>query len=492
MPPTLHVAVSDFSRGHVLAGRYVLERLLGEGGMGTVWCARQLTTDRPVALKFLKGDDPADRARFLREAKVAAGLSHRNIVQVFDFWEIEDGPVFLVMELLAGESLAHLLSHRGALALAEMVSVLLPVAQALSAAHAEGIVHRDLKPENVFLARTRSGEVEVKVVDFGLARRVTAPAGATAVTQTGAIMGTPHYMAPEQVYGEGDIDARADVWALGVILYQCATGRLPFDGENFGQIFRAISQGQVRPVREVRPELPPTFDHVVQRALSHDRNARPRMDEIARALSSGFSPMAFAPTLPVSDAPPPMPPLALPGQAVSRSSAPPPVSRERSQPPGPFAGPGGPVGPAAPASTFTDVAVTNARLRAPALPAPGGKGIAIAVVAVGLLVAFAAGVTLTRRLSTSSSSVAAATQAPPVAQPLPLPLPVQTVTPALAVEPQAVASDANANASRDAAAPAPAVAAPSPASSPRRRTRPASPALPASDDPAALLNQGRF
>ena len=445
----MSVAIASLERGQILVGRYVLERLLGEGGMGTVWCARQLTTDRPVALKFLKGDDPGDRARFLREAKVAAGLAHRNIVQVFDFWEMEEGgPIFLVMELLEGQSLAELLEQRGALSLAEMAAYLVPVAQALSAAHAEGIVHRDLKPENIFLAHARDGAIEVKVVDFGLARRVTAPADATAVTQTGAVMGTPQYMAPEQVYGESDVDARADVWALGVLLHQCATGRRLFDGENFGQVFRAITLGYVSSVLPVRPDLPPTFDQVVQRMLAHDRNARPRMDEVARVIASGFSPLAFAPTMPahVSDPPPPL--------------------LRVSQPPPPL-----------PASTMGDLSISNPRVRsAPASRVLGTKAMWITLVAIGFVAAFSAGMSLTR--TAGGPSVIAA---PPPAT-LPAAATVVPVAPTAAPVSLLDAQAAVTANALDAAAPATSVP---PVVGIRRRK-------PQPDDPNALLNRGRF
>jgi serine/threonine-protein kinase len=266
--------------GTELAGRYRLERPLGEGGMGIVWEARQITTQKAVAIKVLKGNDAADTARFVREARVAAGLQHRNIIQVFDFWEVEGtGPVFMVMELLRGETLASLLARMGRLSFNDALSVLVPVAQAIRAAHAEGVVHRDLKPENVLLAKAGSGGseadgFEVKVLDFGLAKPMVSMTQATAVTHTGSVMGTPFYMAPEQVYGEKDIDGRADVWAFGVLVYECLSGGRPFFGENYGQVFRQISSGRYKPLRELVPDLPPMIDSLIARMLTHDRDRR--------------------------------------------------------------------------------------------------------------------------------------------------------------------------------------------------------------------------
>jgi serine/threonine-protein kinase len=248
----------------------------------------QLTTDKPVAVKLLKQSQPSDAARFVREAKVAAGLSHRNIVQVFDYWEVENGPVFLVMELLVGESLTDLCERRGALSIGETLAVVVPIANALRAAHALKIVHRDLKPDNVFLTRAGSdgGEVEVKVLDFGLAKQATVDAQATAVTQTGSVMGTPFYMSPEQVYGERDIDVRSDVWSLGVIVFECLAGRKPFTGDNFGQVFRSITQTTPPRLREVVPTAPEQLEALVFRMLAHDRAGRPDIGEVCDAFTS--------------------------------------------------------------------------------------------------------------------------------------------------------------------------------------------------------------
>ncbi len=309
--------------GDVLAGRYQLVRLLGEGAMGTVWEARQVTTGKAVALKLLKGRDAADAVRFLREARLASGLSHRNIVQVFDYWEAEGGgPTFMVMELLEGETLAARLARVGRLSLDEALAVTLPIASALRAAHAQGVVHRDLKPENVFLSRSSSedGAVDVKVVDFGLARPTAPDAAATAITQSGAVMGTPHHMAPEQVYGDKDIDGRTDVWALGTVIWECLAGEKTFGGDNFGQIFRRISHTDVQPLRDVASGTPPWLAALVSRMLSHDRDGRPSMAEVHGALlRRAYEPIADA--APIAPAPPPtlrLPPPSAAGNAATQ------------------------------------------------------------------------------------------------------------------------------------------------------------------------------
>lgn len=277
-----------YGKGSILAGRYELVAPLGEGAMGVVWEGRQTITGKRVAIKILKGKDPQDSARFLREARLAAALSHPNIVQVFDFWEIEGGgPVFMVMELLRGEPLSSLLVKSRRLNAEQVTAILLAVAQAIRAAHAEGVVHRDLKPENVFLVASGDGTTPiVKVLDFGIAKPTVTDNHATSLTHTGAVLGTPFYMAPEQIYGERDIDPRADIWAFGVLLYECLAGHRPFDGENYGQVFRAISHGTFRPLSEVVPECPPHLLALVEQCLTHDRGQRiASMDDVIAALN---------------------------------------------------------------------------------------------------------------------------------------------------------------------------------------------------------------
>ena len=264
--------------GAVVATRYRLERLLGEGGMGAVWSATHLVTHKPVAIKFLKAAAQGDSTtrRFLREARAASAVRHPNVVQVHDVLEHEGQPL-MVMDLLTGESLASRLAREEKLPLDEFARIMLPIVSAIGTAHAAGIVHRDIKPDNVFLHQRPDSEVEPKVLDFGIAK-LSAPEGAAAatahLTSTGAVMGTPYYMAPEQVFGEKDLDQRADIWAIGVVAYECLTGKRPFDGDNVGQLFKAVVQGKVTPLEDVAPHLPKELTDDIGRMLKKDRAER--------------------------------------------------------------------------------------------------------------------------------------------------------------------------------------------------------------------------
>ena len=260
--------------GSHLDGRYRLEAKIGEGGMGEVWRARHLALDNDVAIKFLGtqlANNDEVRERFRAEAQITAKLRSRNAVQVFDFG-VSDGEPYLVMELLHGETLSRRIEREGRLAPATTVTFLRDAARALSKAHASGIVHRDFKPDNVFLTDT-DGQVEVKVVDFGIAKMIgsleeTLPAQVDLslltdkrhLTRTGRMVGTPHYMGPEQVRMDADIGAAADIWALGVVAYECLTGRCPFDGDNVLELFTNIQLYNWKPATRVVPSLPASFD----------------------------------------------------------------------------------------------------------------------------------------------------------------------------------------------------------------------------------------
>ncbi len=234
-----------YQAGEVLLGRYRLDRQLAVGGMGEVWVATNLPLDQPVGLKLLRraSRNPAGAERLLREARVAARLQHRAIVRVFDAGQTDDHAPFLVMELLKGADVTDLVHRYGPLDGVRAAQLVVSVLSGLAAAHAHGVVHRDLKPDNIFLAELEGGEVQPKIIDFGIAH--VAVQASTKLTSPGMLLGTPEYMSPEQVECRDDIDSRADIWAVGVTLYFLVTGDTPFVGADLPTLFDAIMEGHV-------------------------------------------------------------------------------------------------------------------------------------------------------------------------------------------------------------------------------------------------------
>jgi len=244
-----------------------LIRQLGEGGMGKVWVARHKGLETDVVVKFLatEGADRADaEARFAREAAAAAAVKSPHVVQVFDHGTTVTGTRYIVMELLEGRDLATHLSNGGPMEPRDVAAVIAQVAKALSKAHQAGVIHRDIKPENIFLCDGDGGEMFVKVLDFGIAKREEQ---ASSRTTTGQVVGTPHYMSPEQILGERPVDARTDIWSLGVVAFEALTGKRPFDGATVGSITLAIHQSAPRP-SAIRPSLPPALDEWFARACA--------------------------------------------------------------------------------------------------------------------------------------------------------------------------------------------------------------------------------
>ncbi|MDB4993494.1 MAG: Protein kinase [Myxococcaceae bacterium] len=275
----------ELAAGMTIQSRYRLDRRLGEGGLGVVWAARDEVQDRNVALKFLKSLGDEDVRRFEREARVTAALCHPHIVKVSDIFTLASGTPVMVMDLLDGESLAARL-RRGRLDVAEAARVFLPVVEAVEAAHAALIVHRDLKPDNVFLSSKG-----VRVLDFGIAK-LTETSESVAIdaqiTRSGHVLGTPHYMSPEQMYGDKTIDGRTDTWAIGVMLYEALAGRKPIEGNALGSVFRAIASGTFVPVEQYAP-VPAELAALVAAMMQIDREARPPLravhDVLSRALT---------------------------------------------------------------------------------------------------------------------------------------------------------------------------------------------------------------
>jgi serine/threonine-protein kinase len=265
------------SPGTVIGGRYRLVRLLGEGGMGVVWAAVNDAFGREVAIKVMLREvasaDPTAIERFFTEARICGTIRHPGIVDVLDVGRADDGAPFLVMELLDGESLDTVLHRRGTLRPLEILPFVRDVARTLALAHEKGVIHRDIKPGNLFLHRLPTGQVVAKLLDFGVSK-FTNPAAKQTKTRTGIVVGSPAYMSPEQAAGRLELDPRSDVYALGVILYEALSGRLPFLEENYNALIIDIAVREPPPLGSIAPGLPKPVLELVKAAMMHDRDAR--------------------------------------------------------------------------------------------------------------------------------------------------------------------------------------------------------------------------
>jgi eukaryotic-like serine/threonine-protein kinase len=280
--------------GHALLGRvikekYRIDRVLGEGGMGVVVAAHHVALDQRVAIKFLLPEMLTHREiveRFAREARAASKIQSDHVARVTDVDTLEDGTPFMVMEYLEGSDLSSVRREGRPLPVAVAVAYLLQACEAIGEAHRMGIVHRDIKPANLFLARRSGARTRIKVLDFGISK-MNVPGGAdVGVTRTGFIMGSAEYMSPEQMMSARDVDARCDIWALGVTLYELLTAQAPFQGESVTQLAILVTSHVPPPPSALRGDVPPGLDAVVMRCLEKDRARRyASADELAAALA---------------------------------------------------------------------------------------------------------------------------------------------------------------------------------------------------------------
>lgn len=275
----------DPYEGKLIRGRYRVLNKIGQGGMGTVYLAEQLSVGRKVALKLLQGNYASDDefiGRFRREARLAAALNHRNIVTLYDFDQADDGSLFIAMEYLDGEKLSDLIRREGPLEVARATRFGRQIAEGLDAAHRTGVIHRDIKPDNIMVVGASSGE-EIKLMDFGIAR-LRDSSGTGQFTRAGLIMGTPAYMAPEQAEG-AEVSEKTDIYALGIVLYEMLCGSVPFVAATPGALLVKQMQEAPVPLRKLRREVPATIERLVMQALAKNPAKRPEsVAEIAQNL----------------------------------------------------------------------------------------------------------------------------------------------------------------------------------------------------------------
>jgi serine/threonine protein kinase len=263
--------------GSRIADKYVIERLIGEGGLGVVVAARHVHLDQTVAIKYLRPSALTSKSvgeRFLREARLAAKIRSEHVVHVYDVGTLPDGSPYMVMEYLAGADLGRQLGANGPLPVERAIDYVLQACEALAEAHVAGIVHRDIKPGNLFVATSPGGKSLLKILDFGISKLATRKTtSGNELTEAGDKFGTPVYMSPEQLLSARDVDARADLWAIGVVLYELLTGELPFDGD-LPELCTAILNRAPVPLLDVRPNLPEALQGVIGRCLEKDVGRR--------------------------------------------------------------------------------------------------------------------------------------------------------------------------------------------------------------------------
>ena len=286
---------SPVAPGDVLAGKYVVERVLGVGGMGVVVAARHQDLGSRVAIKFVLPNavnNPEVMSRFLREAQAATRITSEHVARVTDVGRLDSSAPYMVMEYLDGCDLGQVLEQQGPFAITVAIDYVMQAMVAIAEAHSLGIVHRDLKPSNLFLTHRADGSALVKVLDFGISK-ATALDSQVALTRTGGMMGTPVYMSPEQVRNTKQVDPRSDIWSLGVILFELLGGRPPFHGETVGAVLAATLTDTPLSLRELRPEVPAALEKVVRRCLEKTTDKRwSNIGELASALAPFGGPEA--------------------------------------------------------------------------------------------------------------------------------------------------------------------------------------------------------
>lgn len=293
-------SVPHLPPGTLIAGRYQLDGAIAEGGMGVVYAAHHADLGQDVAIKLLRPEILAHAevvTRFLHEARISARLHSEHAARVFDVGTLADGVPFMVMERLRGDDLEGVLQARGPLPVEEVAGYAIEALEAIAEAHANGIIHRDLKPANLFLAARPDGSARIKVLDFGISKAIgpSATPGAHAITATQNLVGSPAYMAPEQVRSPKSIDHRVDIWAMGLVLHELLTCHRPLIAETAGEVLVNVLEKKIPKVRSLRADLPAGIERVIDRCLQRDPAERyPDAAALARDLAPFASPAAKA------------------------------------------------------------------------------------------------------------------------------------------------------------------------------------------------------
>src|SRR5258706_3738388 len=293
----------------VIDGKYRIVKLIGEGGMGAVYSGENIRINRKVAIKVLHAAYTGNQEvmqRFEREAEAAGRIGNDHILEVLDLGQLPDGDHFIIMEFLDGEPLSNRIKSRGRLTPHEATPLIRQVLQGLSAAHGAGIIHRDLKPDNIFILREKAGVPDyVKIIDYGISKfnQLSGDGEAMKMTRTGAVMGTPYYMSPEQTSGSAEADQRSDIYSMGVILYEAITGRVPFDAGTFNQLMFKIVLSEVPPPETIVPDLDAAFSSIIAKSMTRDLTQRfQSAPEFIQALDAWLQRAAAVPIPPLADA----------------------------------------------------------------------------------------------------------------------------------------------------------------------------------------------
>jgi eukaryotic-like serine/threonine-protein kinase len=464
--------MGSIREGAIVAGKYQIERPLTRGGMGSIWVARHLKLDMPVAVKLMApalAETPTGRARFEREARAAALIQSPNVAQIHDYG-VEDGTPYIVMELLTGEDLGARLHRVRRLPVGVVAAIFTQIAKALRRAHEVGVVHRDLKPANIFLARADEDEI-VKVLDFGIAK-LTGVGAAEDATATGLVLGSIHYMSPEQARGVREIDHRSDLWSLAVIAFRAIVGRLPFPGAQMGDVLLKICSEPIPRPSQLAPDLGPDVDNFFARALARDPDAR---WQTARELAAALIHLASITTTAAPIPAPPHPPSAAPPAASQSYATPayatpaPSIGLDLRVPPPPAIHEPPSLSdihtsPVDPSWLTPQVPGTlgSAHVRSLAPPPDPGRALRISLILAGAAMALLAGTLLVFRLGNTRSRSAPAPTIAAAARPdsppeapisIPAPLPIPPPIASASAEPPPIPEPAPATSAGAAAKP---------------------------------------